>query len=335
MRKRLAIIGCGAVVELSHVPSLQRVGARVSVLIDPSIERRDSVARLLRGNPAQAANVGEALDVFDIAIVAAPHTVHEPVCRELLAAGKHVLVEKPMAATVESCAAINAAARQSGARISVGLMRRQAKASIWFKDALGANAFGNLERFVIREGYEFGWPVATDSLWQREKSGGGVLMDNGAHTLDQVIWWFGEPDEVEYFDDSDGGVEADCLIRMQWKSGLRGEVELSRTRRLSNTATLFAEKGRISVAALGNDMWGDEAMLQYASPRVGKPLFRSQSVPSLFAEQFKAFLVYADGSPANVVTGEEGVRCVALIERCYSVRRRLDLPWLSYTEEVA
>lgn len=335
MQQRLGIVGCGAVVELSHLPALQKLRVKVSALIDPSPERRRSVARLLGTDLVEAANMEEAVEAFDIAIVAAPHMFHEPICRALLAAGKSVLVEKPIAVTAQSCAAINETARQNGARIAVGLMRRQSKASIWLKDALVAGAFGKLDRFVIREGYEFGWPVTTDSLWRREKSGGGVLMDTGAHTMDQVVWWFGEPDNIEYFDDSDGGVEADCLIRMRWKNGLQGEVELSRTRRLSNAATLFSERGRLSLATLGNDITGDKAMLRYSSPRVGKPVFRAQSVLNLFTEQFGAFLAYTGGAVANVVTGEEGARSVSLIERCYATRQRLELPWLLYTGEAA
>src|SRR5215471_1834269 len=94
---RLAIIGCGAVVELRHAPALRALGWVPTVLVDPSAARRRSVAAILRASPIEAERVRDVFDRFDAAIVSVPHVLHEVLCLELLNAGKHVLVEKPMA----------------------------------------------------------------------------------------------------------------------------------------------------------------------------------------------------------------------------------------------
>lgn len=328
---RLAIVGCGAVVEQSHASALRRLNLCPSVLIDPSAGRRRSIAGLFQQPVAEYERIEDATGFFDAALVAAPHAFHAALCSELLAAGKHVLVEKPLAASSEEAGAIIRAAKDAKGRLAVALMRRQTRASRWFKSALQADAFGTLHRFVIREGYEYSWPLTTDSMWRRAQAGGGVLMDTGAHTLDQIVWWFGEPADVEFFDDADGGVEADCLIRMRWDNGLEGEVELSRTRRLSNAVTLTAAKGQVTLACLGSEVSGDAAMLSYRDPEIGGPSFASQSVEQLFQEQWTAFISYVQGHMANVVSGEDAARSIALIEKCYAVRKRLDLPWLSYS----
>lgn len=334
-KPRLAVVGCGAVIAERYIGAFSRSNWAPAVLIDPSQERRREIAGLLKSRPEEASSASAVLDKFDAAIVAVPHQLHEPVCVELLAAGKHVLVEKPMASSISACDAMNAAARNSGAKLAIALMRRQSKSGQWLKDAISAQAFGVLRKFVIREGYEYAWPLASDSMWRPAQSGGGVLMDTGAHTMDQIVWWFGTPDEIEYFDDNDGGVEADALVRMRWKSGLEGVVELSRTRRLSNALHLHTDRGVLTMGMAASDVVGDNQMLEYASPRVGNPPFGSAISADFFITQMNAFADYIAGKDANVVDGEEGAKSVALIAQCYSVRRPLEMPWISYTRSAA
>jgi predicted dehydrogenase len=158
-----------------------------------------------------------------------------------------------------------------------------------------------------------------------------VLIDTGSHTLDQVVWWFGEPSDVEYFDDADGGVEANCHARMRWRSGFEGEVELTRTRVLPNNFTLETDKGRLTLAVSGGGLKGSLGMLDYRSARFGRPPFRANDAFDQFRNQLVQFQGHVRGERANVVSGEDAARSVALIERCYAVRRRLELPWIYYT----
>lgn len=328
---RIAIVGCGAVVEQRYVPVLKQLGWAPTALVDTSPERRRSVAASLYSAPAETEDALLIADAFDVAIVATPQGLHERICVDLLRAGKHVFVEKPLAHTEAACVAINRAAAETGAKLAVALFRRQGTAGRWFKQALQANAFGRLYRFEIQEGYEYNWPLTTDSMWRKEQAGGGVLTDTGAHTMDQVIWWFGEPDEIEYFDDADGGVEADALVRMRWTSGFNGEIELSRTRTASNALILESEKGILTLSMSGNNLEvSADAMLAFDSPEFHKPPFQPTNWMEMFRQQLLHFDAYIRGQPTHVVSGEEAARSVALIERCYAIRRRLERPWIHY-----
>lgn len=324
---RVAIIGCGAVIEQRYLAAFRKLRWQPSALIDPSSERRKKIASFFSNAPAQAQSAGELLDAFDAAIVATPHNFHEPLCIELLRAGKSVLVEKPMAPTFTACQAINAAASQGKAHVAVALMRRQSPALQWLKEALDAGAMGKLSSFTIREGYEYSWPLATDAMWRKALSGGGVLMDTGAHTMDEVVWWFGEPDELEYFDDADGGVEADCRIKMRWKSGLTGTVDLSRTTTLSNALTLHSDKGTFSVGMTGQGAKAVRGTFDYVSPTVGA---MPSAAVDLFGKQLAAFERYIRGEPVVLATGEDGAKSVKVIERCYASRQSLNFPWTPY-----
>jgi nucleoside-diphosphate-sugar epimerase len=234
-----------------------------------------------------------------------------------------------MATSAAACAAMKAAADAGQAKLAVALMRRQKTSALWLKSAFDAGAFGALRRFTVREGMEYSWPLASDAMWRRSAAGGGVLIDGGAHVMDQIIWWFGEPDEIAYQDDCDGdGVEADCVARLKWNSGLEGEIELSRTRKLSNQIVIEADRGRVELAIFGNTISGDAAMLRHAAPGIGRPPFAPQTAKQLFVEQLMNFAAFVQGSPANMPSGGEAARSVALIEKCYSQRTYLDRAWL-------
>jgi predicted dehydrogenase len=327
---RLAIVGCGAIVEERYVPALRRMRWLPTALVDISEKRRHSVVDKLGTSAIQADQAKDCLDAFDAAIVSVPNALHAKLCIELLRSGKHVLVEKPMAINVNDCAAMNRQAVDSGRRLAVNLPRRQDLCTRWLKEALEKNALSKPHRFTIREGHEFAWPLTTDALWRKEQAGGGVLIDTGSHTLDEVIWWFGEPIDIDYYDDADGGTEANCLIRMRWQSGLEGEIELTRTRTLSNSLQLECESGWLSLKVHTGEFRGSPGMLDYCSPRLGKPPFRAIDPVSQFRDQLAQFQAYIRDGLANIVTGEEAARSVALIKRCYALRRRLELPWIHY-----
>lgn len=325
---KLAIIGCGAVVEQRHAPVLRDMGWVPSVLVDVSSARRSAVASLFNGAPVEAADFASVLDKFDAALVSVPHLVHERVCVALLQAGKHVFVEKPMALTKVACDEMNRAAAAGNAKLAVALFRRQWQAGRWLKDALAANAFGKVARFRIREGYNYNWPLATDAMWRKEQAGGGVLADTGAHTMDQIIWWFGEPDQVEYFDDSEGGVEANAKVQMRWRSGLEGEIELTRTWTIENELRLETAKGILTLSMSGNRLRASDEMLAFGSESAKRPPFRQLTWAEMFREQLIQFRAYLEGRQAHLVSGEEGARSVALIERCYAKRQVLREPWV-------
>ena len=101
--------------------------------------------------------------------------------------------------------------------------------------------------FQAEEGCVFASPVASPAMFSKEMGGGGVLLDTGPHMLDNLLWWFGDYESVSYWDDCFGGVEADCLLDLKFKSGLQGTVKYSRLRNLSNSVKVDCERGVVEV----------------------------------------------------------------------------------------
>lgn len=334
---RIGLIGCGAVTERLHVPALLAAGERVKVevAVDRNLSRAESVSRLC-GSKAFT-EITEALPYIDAAIVALPHFLHAPASIQLLAAGKHVLVEKPMAMNSTECGSMIAASKKAGAVLCVAQMRRFCPAVVAAKRLLAGGALGKILRWTILEGHIYDWPVASDFFFRRETAGGGVLIDTGAHTLDMLLWFFGAVKEFTYRDDAFGGVEADCEIRMTMFQGSEGYVELSRTRNLPGILEVEGTDGRLVL-----DYYKNQCVMSVSPFGVKLPLittgdyspFGADIVSAMFTLQLDDWLGAIEQRREPLVTGEEGRRVVDFIESCYASRQPLEKPWSARRIEV-
>lgn len=326
---RLAIIGCGAVVELGHLPALRETGCfEVVALVDRDEARAQRLARQLGGCNVFT-KFSDAIPRVDAAIIALPHSFHAPVSCAMLEAGKHVLVEKPMALNAAECGQMLTAARSTGARLAIGHMRRYFPGLEIAKRLLDGGIVGAVRRFDFRDGYTYCWPVASDFFFRKETAGGGVLLDTGAHTLDTLLWLLGDVAEFRYSDDAHGGVEADCLIDLTLVSGARGVVELSRTRILRNSAVIEGDAGSLEVF-----FHQQKAILRRPSRHaVSIDLGHERgavALPDLVQMLRDQLLDWHDAITNRrepSVSGEDGAKVVALMENMYRRRMPLIFPW--------
>ena len=336
---RIAVVGCGAVTERRHLPALvRRDDCEVVALVDQNEARAKQLASSMGGAPKIFTNYRDllALDIA-AAIVALPNHLHAPVSIDLLKAGIHLLVEKPMALSVAECDAMVEAAESGKAVLAVGLPRRFLHAARFAKWAIRNGVLGQIISFDIRDGYVFDWPLASDFFFRKETAGGGVLIDTGAHTLDQVLWWLGDVDSFEYYDDSFGGVESECELHMVLKSGVQGIVELSRTRNLRNTAIIRGDQAELEVGLIKNTLtltlaggpW--QVVGQAALPH--GPASTQQSQVDLIAAEHDDFLQSIRTGRPPEVAGSEARRCIDWIQACYRQRRSLGLPWTTALSE--
>jgi predicted dehydrogenase len=274
----------------------------------------------------------------DGVIVALPNHLHAPVALEFLNSGIPVLVEKPMALTLQEAEAMVQAADTNGVALQVGLMWRFSQGARLMKRAIEEGWLGTLRSFSLEWGFVYNWPVASGFILSKEQAGGGQLMDMGSHVLDLLLWWLGEAAEVEYRDDSLGGVEADCWLSLVLQSPtgpVQGTVALSRLRTLSNTARLVGERFTLEYDLLSPAkvcLWPttrDRRQLVFAADWGSFP---NQSRDNIYVEQLRAFAqVVAEGGEP-IVSGKSALGNVALIERCYRERQPLQLPWMDSDE---
>jgi predicted dehydrogenase len=136
----------------------------------------------------------------DAVYIAVPHYLHAPIALEAIAAGKHVLVEKPIATTLEDADRMIAAARARGVTLSVAYLAQGDPELRRVRALIADGAIGRVlgTRIVLRtdkpETYwtgGFTGRIQTDWRSSKAKAGGGVLIMNTVHDLNTVRWLVG------------------------------------------------------------------------------------------------------------------------------------------------
>lgn len=135
-------------------------------------------------------------DDIDIVDVCTPGHLHAEVALAALAAGKHVLVEKPLANTVDDCERLVVAAQAPGAgRSMLGFNYRRVPALALARDLIAQGRIGEVRQ--VRLAYLQDWLAdeRAEMSWRlrRETAGSGVLGDLGSHAVDQLHFLLGEP----------------------------------------------------------------------------------------------------------------------------------------------
>lgn len=128
---RVGIVGCGEVTQIIHLPSLQQLAEQfaVTALCDISARVLQTVGdqwRVAKRYPDYHSLVVQ--DDVDVVLVANPNAYHAEVALAAIAAGKHVLIEKPMCMNLREADQIEAAQKAAGVTVQVGYMRRYAPA---------------------------------------------------------------------------------------------------------------------------------------------------------------------------------------------------------------
>jgi predicted dehydrogenase len=225
---RVALFGCGWIQDF-HARGVLACGHEVVAVANHREEsarafaERHGIPRVTTDWETLARDPG-----VDAAVVSTPNALHAPQAIALLEAGKHVLVEKPMATSVAECDAMIEAAARGGASLMVAHCWR------FHPDvqAMGARiAAGELGEIVKTRGYgvHAGWGP---SGWftQKALAGGGALADMGVHAIDTVRYLLGDPDPgrvcavigTRY---GTYDVDDDGILLISWSQGTNSIVE--------------------------------------------------------------------------------------------------------------
>lgn len=192
---RLGIVGCGKMMRsfaqrLEHVSDLMTLTAAV----DLDRARAEALAEDAGGETRVkvATDFREVLDDVDAVLLVLPHHEHYPVAKACLEAGKHVLLEKPMANTEEQCLDLIDTAERHGRVLMVAYVMRYHPLVIKLKELLDSGDYGPCFHMSI-------WTEQLtrydDDHWgtRRERLGGGQFFSHGCHYVDLLLWYLGRP----------------------------------------------------------------------------------------------------------------------------------------------
>jgi predicted dehydrogenase len=135
---------------------------------------------------------------IDVVCICTPSGEHAAQAIAAARAGKHVLVEKPMALNLADADAMIAACEQAGVKLGVVLQRRAEPLFRRIYDAIAAGDLGELTLGVVTIPYYRPQAYFDQADWRGTWSldGGGVLMNQGIHLVDLLIWYMGHPVQV-------------------------------------------------------------------------------------------------------------------------------------------
>ncbi len=322
----IAIIGCGAIVEQVRLPALGKVDEfAVSALVDPIPGQAERLASGL-GQPAIFTDFHELPGGIDAALIATPNQFHAEQAVYLLERGIHVCVEKPLAPHAADCQRMIEAAKAQGRVLMTALDRRYRPQYLRVRQLVANQALGEIQRVIVREGGVHNWPSVSGFYTELGAAGGGVLMDAGIHALDQLLWWFSEPQDVSYADDSCGGPETECRLELSFSSGTSAQLEFSRLRDLGAMTEIVSDAGTLRFSP-----WSPK--IEY-SPTPGWP----EVLPDGIAESGQAgaegavslwrdFAMAIRTGSQPIAAAADGLTATRLVERCYGTRKPLARPW--------
>jgi predicted dehydrogenase len=232
-RLRLGFVGCGAIAQW-HWTSLQEGAKRtdVTAVVDIDAARAQAMAGTTGGAAYTSLDDALEADAFDAALVMLPHHLHEQAAITLIDAGKHVLLEKPIAPTIDAAERILARAEASDVHFQVG-----ENAQYWPEITAVAEAIerGAIGEIITARAWHCHPPMSEfyggEAPWRFSTSatGGGVAIDTGSHWIRPLRRWCGELTEVlavtgRPFSAMEG--ESMCRALCRFDTGIVGSFDI-------------------------------------------------------------------------------------------------------------
>ncbi len=198
MSLRVGILGAGPHVRQSVLPAFRAQGWTVGALCSIDQDLPEQVARL--GIPVATSDYRALVerDDLDAVVIATPTPTHREIMLAAVAAGKHVLCEKPIAMNLPEARDMQAAAQAAGVTAMIDFEFRFSPTRLHVQQLLADGYVGDLRHANIELMTEspFVSPNQTFSWHDQAALGGGALNEQGSHYIDMVRQWFGEISDV-------------------------------------------------------------------------------------------------------------------------------------------
>jgi nucleoside-diphosphate-sugar epimerase/predicted dehydrogenase len=242
---KILILGGGAVVQEYYLPAFKYLNLLTSLTI---IEPNEANAKKLS---AQNLNVKQTTyqaffdcneGCYDFAIITIPNHLHSDAIKRCLSNNITTLCEKPLCLDNETFEQITQHNSNYQSNVYVAMVRRLMPSFQALKDSL--KSIGSIKKIAIADGNPYSWLADSEDIFS--KKNGGVLADMGVHYIDLLKDLLKEPiTSINYKDDFQGGVEANCDYQLKSHSGIDIELKLSRSKVLENKFTIIGTNGTL------------------------------------------------------------------------------------------
>ncbi len=330
-RIKVAVVGCGSISKHRHIPEYaENSHVELVAFCDPIIERAQHFATMHGGKAYRDYTEMLQHEKPHALSVCTPNFLHAEVAIAAIEAGAHVLIEKPMATSMEEAKQIIEAAQQHQVYVMVGHNQRLMPPHVKAKEILESGVLGKVLSFRTSFGHPGpeGWSIDGRDSWffRKEEAIMGAMGDLGVHKADLIRWLL--DDEVEdvaamiatrHKAGTDIDDNATCLLRMT--SGAIGTLVASWTyyKGEEKTTILWCEHG---VLKIGTDPT-DQVILELTNGqieryRAGEIATNQKQVTSGVIDEFVTCI--RNSTPPRI-SGQEGLRSLQVILSAFESQR--------------
>jgi predicted dehydrogenase len=317
-KMRLGLIGAGGIAQ-TYVQAL--ADSATAELVGVADVRASAAEALAERVGCQAfASFEQLLDEIecDGAIVCTPPVTHPEICCALLDRGVNVLCEKPLAVGLEEARAMVAAAERSGAQLMMASKFRYAQDVVEAKSIVSSGVIGDVVLFENA----FTSRVEMKSRWNSDPtiSGGGVLVDNGTHSVDILRYFLGPLVEIQVIEGrriQDIPVEDTVRVFVRSATGVMGSIDLSWSlnKELPYYISVYGSAGTLHVG------W-KESKFRRADDKEWTGFGSGYEKVQAFRSQIDNFVRSVHGHDAPLISLADALASVEVIDAAYDAMWR-------------
>ncbi len=331
-----ALVGAGMVARYHAEAIIRTDGARL-VAICREDATRAAEAEAQFGVPCETSyHALLARPDVEVVCICTPSGLHAEQAVAAARAGKHVLVEKPMALTLAEADAMIHTCRQSDVLLGVALQRRTDPAFAAAQAAIAAGALGQLVLGCVTVPYLRTQSYYESAAWRGTWTldGGGALMNQGIHLLDLLLWHLGDVAEVQaQMTTLAHAIEVeDCLsATVRFRNGALGSVVATTAAApgYPHRVEVYGARGGMQLEGEQITRWESESIPYIAGMAVSAPgmvAAGAGSSPGGIGQEghrrlIADFVAELRDKRQPVVPGEEGRRSLALALAIYEAAR--------------
>jgi predicted dehydrogenase len=324
---RFGLVGAGAIAG-AYVDAFEGLGeASIVAIADCRLEAAAALAR--RVNCASYADVESMMHDcrIDAAIVCTPPATHAEISIQLMERGTHVLCEKPFSIDSDSAEEMLHVAQSAGVKLTMGAKFRFVEDVVHAKSIVDSGVLGEL--LLVENVFATRVDMATRWNSRPEISGGGVIIDNGTHSVDLVRYFLGpliDLRAVEGKRRKDLAVEETATLFLRSENGANGTIDLSwnMSKPRESFLDIYGSRGSVSVG------WKKSWYVNFAD---GTPVSFGEGYQKVaaFRSQIRNFARAIRNEEPLTVTVEDALASVYAIEAAYRALRQHQWTPLSAT----
>lgn len=327
-KMRFAVIGCGRIAP-KHAESIVALEeAELVAVCDIIPEKAQAFADKYGAKPYTSYEEMLEKEDLDVVTIATESDLHAPIGIAAAKAGKHVMVEKPMAMTLESADELIRTCHESGVKLAVIHQNRFNKSVKLMRQALEEGRFGNLTHGQATVRWNRDDNYYAQAPWRGTKlQDGGVLMNQSIHNIDLLQWTFGPVESVfGYTRTAMRKIEMEDVgtAVIKFKNGALGIIEAASTiypKNIEETLNVFGETGSVIIGGIAVnriETWEfpnseEEKQQIFASQESDPPNVYGFGHREIIKDMIDA--IREDRTPA--IPGEEGRKALEIILAIY------------------